>query len=230
MVLVSFSLVSAADYLPHKQSEDLYFSFSDTEALGCNISTLDTPNNNTVWIGVEMTKNGSTYSSIITKNNFSSTGVYCVNIECVDGYGNVCRQVTKTGTLPSVEESLIYLILAVAVFLLFALSFYFMLATPYSNARDMRGAVIQVTRLKYIKLGFIMLTWVLFTWFLNILIGLADNFVALTMYYGFFGFMFETMNRLALPLGIFIIVVAFFEIVRDANIMKEISKFGSASR
>jgi hypothetical protein len=103
-----------------------------------------------------------------------------------------------------------------------------MISTPYGNETNEKGAIIKITKLKYVKLALILLTWVLFTWFLNILIGLSDNFVSLTMYYGFFGFMFDVMNRLALPLGIVIFVIAIFEIVRDANIMGNIKKFGSA--
>jgi hypothetical protein len=128
------------------------------------------------------------------------------------------------------SESLIYFILAFGVLLLFILSFYFMIITPYGNDINEKGAVIKITKLKYVKLGLILFTWVLFTWFLNILIGLSNNFVSLTMYYGFFGFMFDVMNRLALPLGIVIIVIAFFEIIRDANIYENIKKFGSALR
>ena len=103
-----------------------------------------------------------------------------------------------------------------------------MISVPYGNVRNDKGAVIKLTKLKYVKLGFILLTWVLLTWFLNILIGLSDNFISLTMYYGFFGFIFQTMNNLALPLGIIILVIAFFEIIKDVNIHKAISKFGSS--
>ena len=102
-----------------------------------------------------------------------------------------------------------------------------MLTVPYGTETDEKGVVIRLTRLKYVKLGLILFTWVLLTWFLNILIGLAENFVILNMYSGLFGFIFEAMNRLALPLGILILVIAIFEIIRDANILKNLKKFGS---
>lgn len=136
--------------------------------------------------------------------------------------------VTKTGNGLDTQESLIYIVLALGVFLLFALSFYFLISTPYQNEINEKGAIIKITKLKYVKLGLILLTWVLFTWLLNILIGLSDNFVSLTMYYGFFGFIFDVMNRLSLPLGIVVLVIALFELVRDANIYGNIKKFGSA--
>ncbi len=165
--------------------------------------------------------------------NFSSKGTYTYvthcNSEHFGGVVSVRLRITKTGESLETSESLTYFILAFGVLILFALSFYFMISTPDGNKVDEGGAVIKLTKLKYVKLGLILLTWVLFTWFLNILIGLSDNFVSLTMYYGFFGFIFQVMNNLALPFGIIIIVIAFFEIIRDANIQKAISKFGSST-
>ena len=179
---------------------------------------------------VIMTKDGTDYN--YTFCNTTLVGDYVVH-----GYGDVGGtkdtweyefKITKTGTILNISESLIYSILAFGVLLLFIISFYFMMAVKYGNDVNEKGAVIKLTKTKYIKLGFILLTWVLFTWFLNILIGLSDNFVSLTMYYGLFSFIFDVMNRLALPLGIIVIVIALFEIIRDANIQKAISKFGDS--
>jgi len=167
-----------------------------------------------------------------SKDIITEVGIYAITIICnssdVYGWKTTYFEATKTGKGFDIEESLVYFILAFGVLILFALSFYFMIATEYGNEIDERGAVIKVTKLKYVKLALILLTWVLFTWFLNILIGLSDNFVSLTMYYGFFGFMFTIMNAVALPLGVVIIVIMLFEIIRDANIMENIKKFGSS--
>lgn len=172
------------------------------------------------------------FNEHIDGGNFSHVGRYSYLIRCetlnLGGAVSIGIEVTKTGTKLGISESLIYLILAFGVLLLFIISSYFMITIEYGNEINEKGAVIKLTKTKYIKLGFILLTWVLFTWFLNILIGLSDNFVSLTMFYGLFGFIFDVMNRLALPLGIIVIVIAFFEIIRDANIQKAISKFGSS--
>jgi len=177
--------------------------------------------------------NGIDWGYIVLGGNFSEIGEYSILFYCeveevIGGFFEFAIDVTKTGKEINTSESLIYFILFFGVFLLFALSFYFMISVPYSNKIDEKGVVIQLTKLKYVKLGLILLTWVLFTWVLNILIGLSDNFVSLTMYYGFFGFMFSIMNRLALWVGITVIVIAFFEIIRDSNIQENISKFGSS--
>lgn len=177
------------------------------------------------------------FEYLVLGGNFTEVGkqyagyIYCevnVSIEERGGFFEFGFDVTKTGTETKTAESLIYFILAFGVILLFILSFYFMIATPYSNETNEKGEVIKIVKLKYVKLALILLTWVLFTWFLNILIGLSDNFVILTMYYGFFGFMFDLMNNLSLYVGIVVLVIMGFEIVRDANIMDNIKKFGSS--
>lgn len=177
--------------------------------------------------------NGIDFDKTILAGNFTELGQYSVLFNCevsgeIGGFLSYGFDITKTGKALNESESQIYFILAFGVLILFALSFYFMIATEYGNEVNEKGAVIKVTKLKYVKLALILLTWVLFTWFLNILIGLSDNFVSLTMYYGFFGFIFTIMNNLAFPLGIFILVIALFEIIRDANIMENIKKFGSS--
>lgn len=197
----------------------------------CNASVFD-PDSNVIKDNVQATQSVSLASYNITLNTSetSKLGEYKLAGFCKDG--SVSKEVnypfwiTPNGTKITTPESRIYLILAFGVLILFLISFYFMIVTPYSNIIDNRGAVIQLTKLKYVKLGLILLTWVLFTWFLNILIGLSDNFVSLTMYYGFFGFMFQTMNLLAFPLGIVVMVISLFEIIKDANIQENIKKFG----
>jgi len=167
-------------------------------------------------------------SNILTQNK-GSFSIHC-NTSSTGGFVSGPIRFTRTGKELLTPEAILYLILALGVLLLFVLSFYFMISVPYSNKVNEKGAVIKLTRLKYVKLGFILLTWVLLTWLLNILVGLSDNFISLTMYYGFFGFVFDIMNRLALPVGIIVLITAIFEIIKDANIQKAIKKFGSAER
>lgn len=200
-----------------------------SDATYINITTIQLPNREIISLNQNMLSLGSGSFAY----NFSETNQ--VGRYDVCGVSDGCNSefcfyflINKRGKEIESSEAIIYIVLAIGVFILFALSFYFMIATPYSNKVNEKGAVIQITKLKYVKLGFILLTWVLLTWFLNILIGLSDNFVNLTLYYGFFGFIFDIMNRLALPLGIIIFVISIFEIIRDTNLYGNIKKFGSA--
>ncbi len=202
----------------------------------CRVHIYDITGNHTFESGIiNKNPNGYDHDIFISSGNFSKIGQHAFYVWCnsTDNLGGEVRetfQVTRTGKILEVSESLTYFVLSFGVLLLFLLSFYFMLSTPYENKVNEKGAVIKITKLKYVKLGLILSTWVLFTWFLNILIGLSENFVNLTIYSGFFGFIFQVMNNLALPLGIIILVISFFEIIRDANIQKAIKKFGSSYR
>lgn len=173
----------------------------------------------------------NTWTLLIKGGNFSYVGDYAYLVHCnssnLGGFASAPFIVTKTGTELTTEESLIYILLTLAVLGLFILSLYAMIVTPYSNEINGKGAVIKITKSKYVKLGLILLSYVLFVWLLNVLIGVSDNFVTLTMYYGLISFLFLTLNYLALPISIFILVLCVFEIVRDINVNRLLNKFGN---
>lgn len=228
--LISFT--SALNcWTEEKQNNDILLLQKCPTCSYVNITFINYPNG-TVLMNNEMTQNGTNFyfdlpdSSQLGKVSYGTIGDK--NGASPPEEETICILITPTGRTIDNSEAIIYLILAFGVLLLFSISAYFTIVTPYSNKLDENGAVIQVSKLKYVKLGLILLSWVLLTWFLNILIGLADNFVSLTMYYGFFGFVFDIMNRLAYPVGIFILILSFFEIIKDANIQEAISKFGSS--
>ena len=175
-----------------------------------------------------MTANGSNYNYTFSNTNSLGEHIYYAEGD-LNGilFSQACSfEVTKTGTILSTEESIIYLILTIAVFIFFLLSLYFAIITPYENYKDGEGAVLKICRWKYVKIGLIMLSYVLFTWFLNVLIGISDNFITLTLYYGFVSFLFLLLNSIALYLGIFCLVLMGYETIKDLNIQKEIKKWG----
>lgn len=96
MGLFLISIVNAVDCISHGEKQTLSFSFSDTIANNCTVSTIDHPNG-TISIYQEMTKTGSTYNATILGGNFTELGIHTINIECDQGYGNVCRDVTEYG-------------------------------------------------------------------------------------------------------------------------------------
>ena len=138
-------------------------------------------------------------------------------------------EITPTGTQLSTSKAIIYILLSVAVFILFMLSFYFAVVIPYSNDVDERGIAIKVTKLKYVKLGFVLISYVLFVWFLNVMIAVSGNFVELTSFFGFFGFMFQMLNRFVIPFSLFMLILMGFEVVRDINANKLMRSLGRAS-
>lgn len=166
--------------------------------------------------------------------NFSTPGDYAYIIQCnstvLGGYESVGFTVTNAKVSISTSEAIIYVLLTLGVFLLFALSLYFMVTTPYGNKVNQKGAVIKITKAKYFKLLLIALTYVFFLWLLNVLIGVSSNFVSLSLYFGFISFIFDILIRLNFIVFAVIFVIGLFELVRDMNIYNEIKKLGSALR
>lgn len=235
ITLILFSVVSAEEsggILLGKNGDCIELPQESPSSTFAKLTKVQYPNLSVEIIDTLMTKNGTSYNYTFCNTNANGDYSYCTltDVDSIDTIACKPFEITQSGTSIDTGSSIIYIILASGVFILFSLSFYFMVVVPYSNRANEKGAVIQVVKLKYVKLGLILLTWVLFVWFLNILIGLSDNFVNLTMYYGFFSFMFEVMNKISLPLSIVILIIAGIEIIRDTNIQKEIAKFGSASR
>ena len=188
------------------------------------------PNSTTIISNVVMTRDGSEYNYSVDPQ--VNVGEYNVNgVGDINGINTAWSYkvfITKTGTTLTTSEAVLYIILVVSVFFFFLLSLWFTTIVPYSNKINDKNEIVQVTRLKYVKLMFVLITYVLFVWFLNTLIGLSENFITLTLFSGLVSFLFITLNNLALPFSIAILVLCGYEIIRDVNNAIDIKKFGSA--
>jgi hypothetical protein len=124
LFLICFlSLASATtDYLPHKLNTTLDISFSDTIASACNISTMNMPNGTSITIDQEMGVSANTFSATINAGNFSILGVHCFNIECDDGYGDVCRDVTNNGELANGSKIALSVVFIIILLIFFGIS------------------------------------------------------------------------------------------------------------
>lgn len=231
MLLTSFVSAQNTESLgTHKQGEIVEIPQTCSNCTFVNLQSVTFPNSTIQILNASMTKNGFSYNY-----SFSDTtilGFYiittCGDVDGTPTCVNFDFSITPNGEDLTIESSIIQVVLLVSVFVFFILSLFVAITMPYSNEVDVKGAVFNVTRRKYIKISFIFLTYVLFIWFLNVLIAASVNYANLTLYSGFFGFIFTTLNNLALPFGIFLLIVMFFEIIRDANIQKNISKFGKS--
>ncbi len=167
----------------------------------------------------------------VTGNNFTRNGDYSFLVVCnssnIGGFLSKGIVITQTGEELLIQESILYIFLSIFVMFLFLLSLFLTFKTPYSHTTNETGEIIKLARLKYVKLGLIMLDYILMVWVLNTLIGISENFLTLTLFAGFVGFLFQTLNNLALPFGVFIIVLSLFEIIRDTKIQKIINQLGS---
>lgn len=236
LVFLSLGFVSGSieNLGTFKQNEEILLLQLCSDCTFNNITLVTDPNSSELIRDVVMTQNETVFSFLLTKNLTSQAGTYNVNgLGDIGGVNTIWAytlQVTPTGAILNTSESLIFIILTAAVFFFFILSFYFAIVIPYANEVNDKGMVFKVTKLKYVKLLFIMISYSLFVWFLNTLIGLSSSFSSLTLFLGLMSFLFTTLINLSWPFGIFILVLALFEVIRDANIQKNIRSLMGAMR
>lgn len=197
----------------------------------CNLTT-NYPNSGLLVNNQEMENQTSFYNYSLIPSVLNVSGKYPNTMVCNNGQFQGTQrfvfEITKTGTILDTGESILYVLLVIAIFFFFMLSLWFTTIIPYSNKLNDRNEIVQITRLKYVKLMFVLITYGLFVWFLNSLIGLSENFITLTLFSGLVSFLFITLNNLALPFSIAILVLCGYEIIRDINNSIDIKKLGSA--
>lgn len=218
--------------------------YNDTEGVyvtnvtaECIFQLYDSDGNNVLEVNpASFNTNDLEWSVDVHGDNFSELGLYDYVFQCQDlnldqgGFVSIPFEVTTRKIEIPTAEAMIYILLTSSILLLFLLSIYFTVVIPYSNRINEKGMVIKITKAKYFKLALIMLDYILFVWLLNVLIGVSDNFVSLTMYYGFISFIFEILNNLALPFVVFMFIVMIFEVIKDASLYNNLKKLSRAMR
>lgn len=200
-----------------------------------NITRVSYPNSTDAIKGnFVMDKVGSVYNYTFCET--PDTGEYIVDWiadpDDITTAGNYDFTICNEGGCLDFDEALIYIFVSIGIFLLFLICLYASLNIPYRNIFNDKGSmIIKITKSKYLKLLFILITLPLFLWFINILVALSTNFLDLDLFSGFFKFIFISLNSLVLPYSIVVMVIFFFEIIRDINYMKLIKEvtgnFGS---
>jgi len=189
-----------------------------------NISTISYPNSSLALENVSMEKRGQTF--IFSFCNTSDLGTYIY-----DYYDGVTGDtyvndfvITRSGKELTMEEAIIYGLTFAGSLILFFICFYFAVSIRWKNDRDQEFKLVSVSSLKYFKLILIGVCYALLNWILNLLVGLSD-YLSLTMYSGFFSFMFELMARLAFPF-IFVLGLIFLWAIKEDIKLKQLIKKG----
>jgi hypothetical protein len=153
---------------------------------------------------------------------------YSWNEDCVDCSGGLCGnkfEITPSGNTLSTGESIIYLISTFMIFLLLMILGYLSIVIPYGDEKDNKGNVIQIVKLKYIKLMIIAIIWPLLALFLNLLNGLAINYAYLSIYSGTIGLLFSVMLKTTFIWFIIIALWIFILLIKDTNHRKIIKEY-----
>ena len=187
------SLASATDYLPHKQGTALQFSFTDDTASACNASTIDQPGGVVTTISQTLDVTGDTFNGTITGGNFSNLGVHCINIECDEGYGSICREVTYGGDEITQQQVYIYLGGLIFLILLILGISIIIRKLPSKNSVDDQGMIVQINQLKHLRNVLWVVIWTLVLGMVFIISNLAIAYLNNSMLGEFFFTLYQIM-------------------------------------
>lgn len=134
-------------------------------------------------------------------------------------------EVTPSGKVASTGDSILYALFAIISFGWICLLSFFIITMPSGNERDDEGFEGKVLKIKYFRVLLIFFLYPSLILLLNFLNGLATNFVALSMFSGILGFLFETMLRLSWPFTVLIIAWIIVMLVHDTNVNKQLDRF-----
>ena len=188
-----------------------------------NISSLTYPNETTLFLNEEMTKNALTFNYTFCGTDTTGTYIY----DYFDAEGKVYVNdflVTPSGNISTTAEAILYFGLTIIMFFGSVVIFYFILILPYKNPRDNENEVVEITKLKYLKVFLITILYPVVIIILNLMNGLAVNFLSLTIFTGIIGFMFETLLRLAWIWTVIMALWIIYLLIRDTNFRKIIKQ------
>ncbi len=121
LMLGMFLMSFASAEIPHEQNTELNFSITSNFATSCELTTINSPTG-IIEIGQISTSTG-TFDFNVLSGNFTSLGIYCMNIVCTDGTdittGEYCREITSDGLGSTQTKQDNYYILFIGIALLF---------------------------------------------------------------------------------------------------------------
>lgn len=187
--------------------------------------TIKNPKSEIVVLNEQMTLSNSIFNFTANASINSELGTYIV-----EGHSNLdtpfkaCYIITNITREISTSESFIYFILVGGVFLVFLICLWGSIAIPFANPRNEFGQMIDVSFLKYFKVGLIFLSYALFVWLMNLFLTLSNNLVTLTQYGGFFQMMMQILLNMTYVLFVIMVISFFVMGARDLKLNDLLSR------
>lgn len=189
----------------------------------CEFTILN-PDQSILVNNVSTTKVIELYTYNLSSDQTEDIGKYRVTSYCsnVTDAGRLIffYEITPSGFSQTTSSSISSFIIMLVMFGIIILICYFIIALPYQNIRNEEGTVIAINKLKYVRLiliGFLYPTVVIT---LNLMNGIAVNFIYLSMFSGTIGFLFEVLIRLIWPFSVIMVMLFIYLMVRDTNFRK----------
>ena len=180
--------------------------------------------------GVGYDSNLIEWAVFIDGSNFSTIGNYAYIFECnsssVGGFLSAPLMVSNTNVSSTTANAIFHTLITFFIFALFVMILYLNIIIPYKNRKNDKGQIIFLTRLKYLKLALIPITYGLFTWFLNLLLGISNYYVSLSIPFGLIQMIFNIIIVFAYPIIIIVIILYAYNFFKDYLIFNDLRKFG----
>ncbi len=195
-----------------------------------NISTILYPNSTVALSNLTMSKDDTYYNYSFCST--STIGEYIVNgfgdLDGVKTTWSYDFEVTPTGFILETSESMLYIIILIATFILFLAFLYPAIKLPYSNKINPDGSITRISKAKYLKLLSIWFAYGFFMWFLQTLNGISTSFIKLTYLSNFITSIFTYSQLFSVGITFLILTIAFIEVWKDIILSKTIKRYGKA--
>ena len=230
--LLFFSfLVSAECSIPTvKKGDTIQLTQECSNCTSLNLTKVQS-NNTIILLGqFPMTGNGSNYN--ITFSNTVSLGTYLYSSEG-DSNGVIIPQtcsfeVTQTGFLLETSESILYIIILIATFVLFVGFLWPAITLPYSNKVEPDGSIRRIMKAKYFKLLAIWFAYGFLMWFLQTLNAITKSFISLDYLSNFITNIFTYSQLFSVIVTFVILTILFIEAWKDIILSETIKRYGKA--
>ncbi len=170
-----------------------------------------------IRLNIEMQKDGTFYNYTLAKGNTSREGEYIVNW-ISDGptvIGNYNFFVRGNATKLTTGESFLYFIFLIISFLGALFFLYFGFILPYSDKKIEDGSITRWVPFKYLKIFSIWIGYGLLLWFMNLLTGIANNFITLAIASNIISATYLVLITISYPLTIVILSIFLIQFYWD---------------
>ncbi len=226
------SLVSAECSLPTvKQGDIIELTQTCDNCTEVNLTKIMSPNQSIILLGqFPMTANGTNYN--FTFSNTNTLGTYFYSVTGISNslpLSQSCSfKVTPTGFLLKTSESLLYIIILIATFLLFLGFLYPAINLPYSNKVEPDGSIRRIMKAKYFKLLAIWFAYGFLMWFLQTLNAISKSFISLDYLSNFITNIFQYSQLFSVVVTFAILTILFIEAWKDIILSETIKRYGKA--
>ncbi len=201
----------------------------DDNCTEVNLTKVMFPNQSISLLGqFPMTANGTNYN--FTFSNTNALGTYFYSVTGISNsfpLSQSCSfKVTQTGFLLETSESLLYIIILIATFILFLGFLYPAISLPYSNKINKDGSITRINKAKYLKLLSIWFSYGFFMWFLQTLNAISVSYITLTYLSNFITNIFTYIQGFSVGITFLILIIIFVEIWKDIILSKTIKRYG----